>query len=62
MRYYGAQFEFFGAPIAYLPYFQSPDPTVKRKSGFLPPTFKSSNKLGYGLRVPYFFAISDDKD
>ncbi|UIJ70293.1 LPS-assembly protein LptD [Aurantimonas sp. HBX-1] len=62
IRYYGAQFEFFGAPIAYLPYFQSPDPTVKRKSGFLPPSFRSSEELGYGLRVPYFFAIADDKD
>ncbi|WP_246232868.1 LPS-assembly protein LptD [Aurantimonas aggregata] len=62
IRYYGAQFEFFGAPIAYLPYFQSPDPTVKRKSGFLPPAFRSSDQLGYGLRVPYFFAIADDKD
>lgn len=62
IRYYGAQFELFGAPLAYLPYFQSPDPTVKRKSGFLPPSFVASDELGYGLRVPYFFAISDDKD
>ncbi|EAU42686.1 hypothetical protein FP2506_07591 [Fulvimarina pelagi HTCC2506] len=62
IRYYGAQFEFFGAPIAYLPYFQSPDPTVKRKSGFLAPEFKSGDGRGYGLRVPYFYALSDDKD
>lgn len=62
IRYYGARFEFFGAPIAYLPYFQSPDPTVKRKSGFLTPAFRSSEELGYGLRVPYFIALSDDKD
>ena len=32
-----AQLEFFGVPIAYLPYFSTPDPTVKRKSGFLIP-------------------------
>ena len=62
IRYYGAQFEFFGAPIAYLPYFVSPDPTVKRKSGFLAPSFHSSSELGYGMRVPYFVALSDDKD
>lgn len=62
IRYYGARFEFFGAPIAYLPYFQSPDPTVKRKSGFLAPEIRSASELGYGLRVPYFFAIADDKD
>lgn len=62
VRYYGAQFEFFGAPIAYLPYFQSADPTVKRKSGFLIPTISSSDERGYGLRVPYFFALSDSYD
>ena len=32
-----AQLEFFGVPMAYLPYFSTPDPTVKRKSGFLMP-------------------------
>src|SRR3954465_14688768 len=26
-----AQLEFFGVPMAYLPYFSTPDPTVKRK-------------------------------
>ncbi|BDA84047.1 LPS-assembly protein LptD [Aureimonas sp. SA4125] len=60
--YYGARFEIFGKPIAYFPYFQQADPTVKRKSGFLPPEFKSSDTLGYGLRVPYFFALSDSYD
>ena len=60
--YYGAQFEIFGLPIAYFPYFQQADPTVKRKSGFLPPEIKSSDTLGYGLRVPYFFALSDSYD
>ncbi|MCQ8781382.1 LPS-assembly protein LptD [Mangrovibrevibacter kandeliae] len=62
VRYYGARFEFFGAPIAYLPYFQSPDPTVKRKSGFLAPTYRQSKKLGFGVKVPYFWALSDSLD
>ncbi|WP_102957914.1 LPS-assembly protein LptD [Mangrovicella endophytica] len=62
VRYYGAKFELFGAPIAYLPYFQSPDPTVKRKSGFLTPSFEQKEELGYGVKIPYFWAISDDKD
>ena len=30
--------EFFGQPIAWLPYFSTPDPTVKRKSGVLVPS------------------------
>ena len=37
-----AQLEFFGVPMAYLPYFSTPDPTVKRKTGFLMPSFISS--------------------
>ena len=28
-----ASLEFFGQPIAWLPYFSAPDPTVKRKTG-----------------------------
>ena len=32
-----ARLEFFGMPVAYMPYFSAPDPTVKRKSGFLMP-------------------------
>ncbi len=62
IRYYGASLEFFGLPLAYLPYLAQPDPTVKRKSGFLIPSFRSSGDLGYGLRVPYFFALSDSYD
>ena len=62
IRYYGAHFELFGAPIAYLPYFQSPDPTVKRQSGFLSPNFRNSDNLGYGLRVPYYMVINDSAD
>ena len=34
-----ARLEFFGRPVAYMPYFSAPDPTVKRKSGFLMPKF-----------------------
>ena len=62
IRYYGAQFELFGAPIAYLPYFQSADPTVKRQSGFLGPDFRTSSDLGYGVRVPYFMVLNDSAD
>ncbi len=36
-----AQLEFFGVPMAYMPYFSTPDPTVKRKTGFLMPGFSS---------------------
>jgi LPS-assembly protein len=63
ISYQDAQFEVFGQPIAYLPYFQHADPSVKRKSGFLPPSFGvSSNNLGYYTEIPYYFALSPNYD
>ncbi|WP_421862880.1 LPS-assembly protein LptD [Parvibaculum sp.] len=60
--YEDAFMEFFGVPVLYVPYFSHPDPTVKRQSGFLPPTIASSSELGQEVEVPYFWAISPDKD
>jgi LPS-assembly protein len=57
-----ASLEFFGQPIAYLPYFSAPDPTVKRKSGFLAPSVMSSDKFGVGVAVPYFWALAPNYD
>ena len=52
----------YDIPVFYFPKFFHPDPTVKRQSGFLQPTLNSSNILGSSLSVPYFYAISDNKD
>ncbi|MGY4288370.1 lipopolysaccharide assembly outer membrane protein LptD (OstA) [Bradyrhizobium sp. LM2.7] len=57
-----AQLEFFGVPLAYMPYFSTPDPTVKRKTGFLMPGFSSYSAFGYGLEVPFYWAIAPDMD
>jgi len=58
-----AQLEFFGVPLAYMPYFSTPDPTVKRKTGFLMPGFTSSSRtFGYGVEVPFYWAIAPDYD
>jgi LPS-assembly protein len=57
-----AQLEFFGVPMAYLPYFSTPDPTVKRKTGFLMPGFTSAAGYGYGVDVPFYWAIAPDYD
>jgi LPS-assembly protein len=57
-----AQIEFFGVPLAYLPYFSTPDPTVKRKSGFLMPVVTNYTTYGYGVEVPYYWAIAPDYD
>ena len=60
--YRDAWLEIFGIPVIYTPYFSHPDPTVDRRSGFLAPTFGSSDFLGSNATIPYFWAIEDDKD
>ncbi len=57
-----ARFELFGMPIAYLPYLEVPDHTQKRKTGFLSPSFRTSENLGYGVSVPFYVAISPHMD
>jgi LPS-assembly protein len=57
-----AQLEFFGVPMAYLPYFSTPDPTVKRKTGFLMPGFSSATGYGFGVETPFYWAIAQDYD
>ena len=62
ISYQNAWMEFFGVPVAYTPYFEHPDPTVKRKSGFLAPTIGNSQVLGTTVQIPYFWNIAPDKD
>lgn len=62
ITYQDAQFELFGVPILYMPYFEHPDPSVKRKSGFLMPEFAGSETLGYGMTIPYYFALAPNYD
>ena len=62
ITYTDAQFELFGVPIFYLPYFSHPDPSVKRRSGFLAPEYGSSSTLGTTLEVPYYFALAPNYD
>ncbi len=62
ITYQDAQFELFGMPVMYLPYFQHPDPSVKRRSGFLMPTYSNSSTLGFSVEVPYFFALAPNYD
>lgn len=62
IRYNDAQFEMFGKPFFYLPYFEHPDPSVKRKSGFLAPNYGSTKDLGAFVEIPYYFALSPSYD
>lgn len=60
--YEDAFFELFGIPIAYVPFFSHPDPTVERQSGFLAPSFGNSSDLGTFFSIPYYWVISDSVD
>jgi LPS-assembly protein len=57
-----AQLEFFGRPVAYFPFMSAPDPTVKRKSGFLMPMISSSSRTGVTVEIPYFWALAPNYD
>ena len=45
-----------------LPYLRLPDPSVKRKSGLLPPQYTVSSEQGVNIGVPYFQVINDYSD
>ena len=62
LEYTDSWLELWGIPIAYTPYFSHPDPTVKRRSGFLTPSIGGSSDLGLVVRVPYFFDIAPNRD
>ena len=57
-----ATLKLYDIPIFYFPKFFHPDPTVKRQSGFLAPFFTNSTTVGTGFALPYYWAISDNKD
>lgn len=60
--YRDAFIDFFGVPVAYTPYLSHPDPTVKRRSGFLNPSFGSSSVIGPFLTTTYYQDIAPDQD
>ena len=52
----------YNFPVLYFPKFWHPDPTVKRRSGFLRPQINDSEILGTSIVAPYFTVISENKD
>ena len=62
MIYKNAILKIYDVPVLYFPRFFHPDPSVKRRSGFLQPQFNNSETLGSSLYVPYFKTLGPDKD
>ncbi|WP_032112116.1 LPS-assembly protein LptD [Candidatus Paracaedibacter symbiosus] len=60
--YHNLFMDFWGIPVFYTPYFFHPDPSVKRKTGLLTPTFGSSGDFGFIFAQPFFWDISPNSD
>jgi len=60
--YEDARLEFLGVPLAYIPFFSAPDPTVKRKTGFLIPSITYNSIYGVGLTTPFYWALAPNYD
>ena len=61
-QYKNTWLKIFNQRVFFMPYFSHPDPSVKRKSGFLTPVYSSSDTLGRAVNIPYFLNISDSED
>ena len=62
INYNNALLKVYNVPVMYFPKFFHPDPTVKRKSGFLIPSIKNSPNSNSYLSLPYFSVLSMNKD
>ena len=60
--YEDAVLNIYDYPVFYFPKFFHPDPSVKRRSGFLQPTLNNSNIVGTSINLPYFHVISENQD
>ncbi len=60
--YNHARIHLFNIPVLYLPYFSHPDPSVKKRSGLLMPTFETDAQLGDVFSIPLFYNISSNQD
>jgi LPS-assembly protein len=62
IEYHDAELQIYGFPVFYLPYISQPDPSVRRQSGLLIPSFGSSTHIGTFFAIPYFWDISKSQD
>ena len=60
--YENAVVKVYDIPIFYTPKLSHPDPSVDRRSGFLPASISDTKNLGFGVAVPYFYAVDLDKN
>ena len=62
IEYKDAIIDFFGVPVLWIPYLTHPDPSQKRASGLLTPSFGLSKHLGAFLAEPYYWVLDGQSD
>ncbi|WP_435113227.1 LPS-assembly protein LptD [Candidatus Pelagibacter bacterium nBUS_36] len=62
INYENALVKIYDVPVFYFPKFFHPGPTVKRQSGLLSPRMNNSQTLGSSIQIPYYIALSENKD
>lgn len=62
VRFSSATIDVKGVPVAWVPSFSVPDPTVRYSTGLLTPEVGNSTKIGYFIRAPIYVSISDHQD
>ena len=62
INYKNAWLKIYDKKVFYFPKFFHPDPSVKRQSGFLMPTFEDSSSNGLSLLTPYYLVVAENKD
>ncbi len=62
IEYRDAVLDIYGVPVAAFPYLWHADPSVKRASGFLVPSFGQSKHLGAFASAPYYWVLDEQSD
>ncbi len=62
ITHYNMRMDVMNVPVGYLPFLSHPDWTVRRRSGFLTPSFRLSSDLGFSPAVPYYHVIDETSD
>tara|TARA_B100000963_G_scaffold360919_1_gene393872 strand:- start:2132 stop:4531 length:2400 start_codon:yes stop_codon:yes gene_type:complete len=60
--YDNAIIKLYNIPIFYIPKIAHPDPSVKRRTGFLVPSYSDTKNLGSSLNIPFYWAMDENKD
>ena len=62
ITHYNVRMNVLNVPVGYLPFLTHPDWTVRRRSGFLTPSFIISSDLGFTPSIPYYQIIDETSD